>query len=131
MNRDELLARGIHLFNHRQYFECHEVWEELWTPERGPRRLFLQALIHFAVALHHRERGNVTGAVRQLGKGLHKLAAYLPSCEGIDTARLHREGLRVLDCLETGAAECEYPLIHLSGTDNRLLSSVDSRSCKH
>jgi len=31
MNGDELLARGIQLFNSRRYFECHEVWEELWN----------------------------------------------------------------------------------------------------
>ena len=65
--------RGIHLFNSRQFFECHEVWEEVWTPERGPRRLFLQSLIHFAVGLYHTERGNPVGAGRQLRKGLRKL----------------------------------------------------------
>ena len=46
---DERVLHGIELFNSRQYFVCHEVLEEVWTPERGPRRLFLQALIHFAV----------------------------------------------------------------------------------
>lgn len=108
---DELLQRGIHLFNTRQYFACHEVWEEAWTPEHGPRRLFLQALIHFAVALYHSERANPTGAGRQLGKGLRKLAAYLPSCEGIDTARLHAEGAAVLHHIEAGEA-FDHPLIH-------------------
>ena len=58
-----------------------------------PRRLFLQSLIHFAVGLYHAERGNPVGAARQLRKGLRKLAGYLPACEGIDTARLHAEGL--------------------------------------
>jgi predicted metal-dependent hydrolase len=110
---EALLERGIHLFNSRQYFECHEVWEDVWTPERGPRRLFLQALIHFAVGLYHCERGNPVGAGRQLRKGLRKLAGYLPSCEGIDTARLHREGLMVLQSIEAGAP-FEHPRIHLS-----------------
>jgi predicted metal-dependent hydrolase len=110
---DVLLERGIHLFNTRQFFECHEVWEEVWTPERGPRRLFLQALIHFAVGLYHTERGNPVGAARQLRKGLRKLAAYLPHCEGIDTARLHGEGLIVLERIEAGTA-FEYPQIHQS-----------------
>ena len=39
---DRLLRRGIQLFNDGEFFECHEVLEEAWTPERGPRRLFLQ-----------------------------------------------------------------------------------------
>ncbi len=110
---DQLVQRGIQLFNSRRFFECHEVWEEAWTPERGPRRVFLQSLIHFAVALHHAERFNAVGAGRQLRKGLRKLAGYLPCCEGIDTARLHAEGLIALERIEAGA-EFEPPLIHLS-----------------
>jgi predicted metal-dependent hydrolase len=109
---DELVQRGIHLFNTRQFFECHEVWEAVWTPERGPRRLFLQSLIHFAVALYHVERANPVGATRQLRKGLRKLAPYLPACEGIDTARLQSEGQVVLERIETGEP-FDVPRIHL------------------
>jgi predicted metal-dependent hydrolase len=112
---DERLQHGIHLFNTRHFFECHEVWEEVWTPERGPRRLFLQALIHFAVAMHHAERSNPVGATRQLRKGLRKLNAYLPACEGIDTGRLHAEGQIALKRIEAGAA-FEVPQIHLTPT---------------
>ena len=88
---DALLDRGIQLFNRGEYFECHEALEEAWMPERGPRRLFLQGLIHVAVGLYHHRRGNSLGATRQLRKALRKLAAYLPSCEGVDTARLYRD----------------------------------------
>jgi predicted metal-dependent hydrolase len=111
---NERVERGIHLFNNREFFECHEVLEEEWTPERGARRLFLQSLIHMAVGLYHAERGNPVGAIRQLRKGLKKLAGYLPSCEGIDTARLHREALAVLQALEAGVQGFERPRIHLS-----------------
>lgn len=110
---DELVLRGIHLFNSRQFFACHEVWEEAWTPQHGPRRLFLQSLIHVAVGLYHTERGNPVGALRQLRKGLRKLGAYLPACEGIDTARLHLDAVIALESIEAGAP-MEYPRIHLS-----------------
>ena len=59
---------------------------------RGPRRLFLQALIHFAVAFYHQQRRNRLGAERQLRKALRKIERYLPLYEGVDTATLHREG---------------------------------------
>jgi len=110
---DPLLERGIALFNHGEYFECHEVLEEAWTPERGVRRLFLQSLIHMAVGFYHSERGNPVGAVRQLRKGLRKLGGYLPACERVDTARLEREVSRVLVAIEGGEAVSGYPLIHL------------------
>src|SRR5437660_9619516 len=97
---DDLLQRGIRLFNGGEFFECHEVLEEAWTPERGPRRAFLQSLIHMAVGSYHLERGNPVGAVRQLRKGLRKLGAYLPEYEGVDTQRLACDALRFLQRIE-------------------------------
>ena len=108
------LQRGIHLFNEGEFFECHEVLEEAWTPERGPRRLFLQSLIHMAVGLYHAERGNAAGAERQLRKGLRKLSAYLPACEGVDTARLHGEATAALSRIHEGGTVAKMR-IHLAG----------------
>jgi len=108
-----LLERGIALFNGGEYFECHEVLEAAWTPERGPRRLFLQALIHVAVGFYHHARGNPLGAMRQLRKALRKLAAYLPVWERVDTARLGREVRAVLAAIEAGEAVPGYPRIHV------------------
>jgi predicted metal-dependent hydrolase len=109
---DPLLRQGIHLFNHREFFECHEVLEEAWTPQRGPRRLFLQALIHVAVGFYHCQRGNPPGARGQLSKALRKLAPYLPFCEGIDTGRLYREAQERLARIEAGETVDEFPKIH-------------------
>ncbi len=102
------------MFNNRQLFRCHEVLEEAWAAETGPRRVFLQSLIHLAVAFYHSQRNNPTGAGRQLRKGLRKLAAFLPSCEGIDTGRLHRDALAALERIEAGALGFDYPQIHIS-----------------
>jgi predicted metal-dependent hydrolase len=110
---DPLLQHGIALFNRGEYFECHEVLEEAWTPERGARRLFLQSLIHMAVGFYHHQRGNPEGASRQLRKGLRKLGAYLPVCERVDTARLEREVRLVLREIERAAAVSGYPRIHV------------------
>jgi predicted metal-dependent hydrolase len=114
---DERLQKGINLFNGGEFFHCHEVLEEAWTPERGPRREFLQALIHVAVGFYHCQRGNSPGACGQLRKGLRKLAEYLPECEGMDTERLYRETLSVLERIEAGAAVPEYPRIFISGSN--------------
>jgi predicted metal-dependent hydrolase len=111
---DPLLEHGIALFNRSEYFQCHEVLEEGWTPERGPRRLFLQSLIHMAVGFYHGQRGNPVGAARQLRKGLRKLAAYLPVCESVDTAHLDREVRLVLEQIEAGEAVSSYPRIQVT-----------------
>jgi len=112
---DHLLQEGIELFNRGEYFECHEVLEVAWTPERGPRRLFLQALIHVAVGFYHHRRGNPVGACRQLRKALRKLEAYLPVYEGVETGRLHAAAAAVLGAIEAGRTVEVYPTIDLAG----------------
>lgn len=93
--------RGIELFNLGEYFECHEVLEEIWTPAVNPERRFLQSLIHFAVGMYHHRRDNPAGAFRQLSKGLRKIQDYLPEWDGIDTSQVERD---LRSCLRT--VEC-------------------------
>jgi len=102
LTREPLYLRGIGLYRAGEFFACHEVLEELWTPMRGPHRLFLQALIHFAVAFYHQQRLNPLGAQRQLRKALRKIEPYLPVYEGVDTATLHREGQACLLRIQAG-----------------------------
>lgn len=99
------VREGVRLFNQGEFYEAHEVWESMWTEERGARRLFLQALIHMAVGLHHERLGNRYGAERQLRKGLRKLAGYLPCHEGMDTRALYRVVLaRVEGPIQSGVS---------------------------
>ncbi len=80
---EALLAEGVALFNSRRFFECHDVWEELWNDLRGPERIVVQGLIHAAVGCYHAENGNVRGAVSQLGKALAKLPTSGPCPFGL------------------------------------------------
>ncbi len=113
LRQDPVFQRGIQLYREGAFFECHEVLEDLWRPMRGPHRLFLQSLIHFAVAFYHQQRRNPVGAERQLRKGLRKLSGYLPSYEGLDTAALQREGQACLERIMAGDRP-EPPLLLLS-----------------
>lgn len=110
---DHRLLRGCELFNQGRFFEAHEELEAAWAECRGEERLFLQGLIHFAVAFHHHRNGNLAGASRQLRKGLKKLAGYLPSHSGIDTGALYRECAAALERMEAGGEPAGYPRIRL------------------
>jgi hypothetical protein len=107
----KLFQRGVELFNHGEFFECHEALEELWTPTRPPERWFLQSLIHFAVGLYHHERGNRLGASRQMKKGLSKICGYLPEWGGVRTARLEREMRGCLEINDAGGVIQAFPKI--------------------
>jgi uncharacterized protein len=75
---DNCFERGLALFNAGQFFECHEVWEEVWKRSSGAEKLFYQGLIQAAVALLHAERGNMRGAASIWAKARQKLEP-LPS----------------------------------------------------
>lgn len=71
-----------------EYFDCHEVLEVLWRRTSDEHRLFYQGLIHCAVALHHAECSNATGAFRQWVRADAKLRRYAPLYEGVDVDAL-------------------------------------------
>ncbi len=102
---------GIELFNNGDFFECHEVLEEVWTDSQQPDRWFLQALIHFAVGFYHHGRSNRNGAVRQLRKGLRKIGGYLPTWDGVQTAEISAAVRRRLERIEADESFDEYPRI--------------------
>ena len=46
-------AEGVSLFNSGQYYECHDVLEELWHSSSEPRRSILHGILQCSVALYH------------------------------------------------------------------------------
>jgi hypothetical protein len=61
---DPRYLAGILLFNDRDFFEAHEVWEDLWADSHGDERRFVQGLLQAAVGLYHYSGGNLAGAVK-------------------------------------------------------------------
>lgn len=108
-----LFRRGVALFNQREFYECHEVLEDLWRVSVSPRRIFIQAVIHFAVAFHHHQQGNTRGAQGQLRKGLRKMAGYPGEYQGVRAAELYRAGQRCLELIQNGSGISDFPVIEL------------------
>jgi hypothetical protein len=59
----KLYLTGIQLFNEHEYFEAHEVWEDIWHEAYGTKYEFYQGMIQCAVALEHYARSNPRGVV--------------------------------------------------------------------
>lgn len=81
---------GIELFNRQNFFEAHEVLEDVWRDARNPDRKFLQSLIQVAVALHHHSRGNLVGARSLLARATRNLEPYPDRFGGINLRLLRR-----------------------------------------
>jgi predicted metal-dependent hydrolase len=58
----EQYREGLRLFNEEEFFECHDVLEELWSETVGADRKFLQGLIQASIALFHFGNENFGGA---------------------------------------------------------------------
>jgi predicted metal-dependent hydrolase len=80
---DRLYVDFIYYFNiERDYFECHEVMEELWL-EEGRKPLY-QGLLQIAVGLYHHWNGNVGGSIKLFSQGIDKLEHFSSPTLGID-----------------------------------------------
>src|SRR2546428_5738622 len=69
------LEEGTALFNRRQFFEAHEVWEDGWRIADGRDRLLLHGLIQVAAGFHKLQCGQPGGCATLLSKGAGKLAS--------------------------------------------------------
>ena len=81
---DPRYLAGIVLFNRGDFFEAHEVWEELWMETHGPEKPFVQGLIQAAVGLCHFCNGNVRGAVKLYHSSRGYMDRFAPRFWGLD-----------------------------------------------
>ena len=101
---DHLYVEFLYYFNvERDYFECHEVMEELWL-EEGRNPLY-QGLLQIAVGLYHHRNGNVSGAIKLLEQGIDKLEFFPRLTMGIDLGRLVDDAKAYLAGLENDDRE--------------------------
>lgn len=80
---DPRFLEGITLFNRGEFFDAHEVWEDLWRDCASADRRFFQALIQAAVAAYHHGRGNAAGATRLLRSGRAYMEPFRPTYLGL------------------------------------------------
>jgi predicted metal-dependent hydrolase len=88
---DPRYLAGILHFNRRDFFEAHEVWEDLWMESTAPERRFYQALIQAAVALYHFGNGNLRGAAKLYRSSRDYMAPYGSPYLGLDAAAFWRQ----------------------------------------
>ncbi|MFD0674272.1 DUF309 domain-containing protein [Cohnella sp. GCM10027633] len=121
---DERYFAFISYFNtDRDYFECHEVMEEMWLEEG--RHPLLQGLLQAAVGLHHWHNDNFTGAVKLMEAGLAKLSAYADVVLGLDLARLRGDLSTALGSLAERPADAPFAAFELVVRDEQLIRAVE------
>ena len=64
---------GLDLFNSGEFYDCHEVLEELWGDLHGEEKLLVQGLIQAAVGFYHLRTANLPGARSLFRKAIQKM----------------------------------------------------------
>tara|TARA_B100000700_G_C15022627_1_gene846508 strand:- start:1245 stop:1658 length:414 start_codon:yes stop_codon:yes gene_type:complete len=85
---DERFTRGLELFNKAQWYEAHDIFEDLWHELQGPERKSIQGILQIAVAQLHLERGNLKGATILYGEGLGRLRSLGTPNLGLNMEKL-------------------------------------------
>lgn len=110
-NVDRAFLRGLHLFNDADFFEAHELWEDVWRAAPEQEKKFLQGLIQLAVGLHHHSTGNRVGAQSLLERGARNLSHYPKNFGGIDLSTLLDEVAACRQALVDGSPLPALPRI--------------------
>ncbi len=108
---DPRYLEGIRYFNDCEFFEAHEVWEDLWADVQGEPRKFYQGLIQAAVCLHHFGNGNIRGARKLFHSSRKYLEPYGPSYLGMDVERFLEQMAHC--CAEVVASDEEFPNLEI------------------
>jgi hypothetical protein len=105
--------RGLALFNQGEFFDAHEVLEDVWRPAPEAERKFLQGLIQVAVGLHHHSRGNLVGCRSLLARAHRNLSLYPAEHQGVDLAALRNTLLEWTAALESNHPVPPPPKVRL------------------
>jgi hypothetical protein len=106
---DSRYLAGVLFFNAHDFFEAHEVWEELWMESHGDERKFVQGLIQAAVGLFHFSGGNLGGAVKLYRSSRDYMAPCGSPFMGLDSDAFWRR-----------MEECFRPLLSTANPDRSL-----------
>ncbi len=108
---DAAYQHGLELFNRGEFFDAHEVLEDVWRAAPAGEKKFLQGLIQVAVGLHHHSRGNREGARSLLARAHRNLSAYPARHGGIDLAALRACLEQWVSALQQGTSVPALPRI--------------------
>jgi predicted metal-dependent hydrolase len=98
MNYSYLYLLFMYYFNvKRDYYECHDVMEELWMEER--RDKFYQGLLQVAVGLYHFRWNNLKGSILLFEGAVEKLEPYPEFMGGIHLKKIRDEAEEYLEKL--------------------------------
>ena len=89
--KEQLFFDGLQAYEEKDFFEAHELWEELWSEYYLDDKTFIQGLIQLAVSFVHLGNGNLNGAKSLMKKSADKFSSYSGLHRGINIDQLKQQ----------------------------------------
>ena len=93
---ETLFEEGKSKYLRGEYFDAHEIWEDLWSNYYLIDRKLIQGLIQLCVSLVHLDNGNLKGAKSLLKKSIEKFSQFEKTDRSINL-KLLKEDLITLE----------------------------------
>lgn len=93
---ETLFEEGKSKYLKGEYFDAHEIWEDLWSDYYLIDRKLIQGLIQLCVSLVHLDNGNLKGAKSLLKKSIEKFSQFEKTDRSINL-KLLKEDLITLE----------------------------------
>ena len=102
MRHEEIFKQAQSTFNAGDYFEAHELLEDIWQDIRlndpqNPELNSLQALIQLAVSLHLISVDRIVGAQKVVQRARNNIDNSSSSYKTVDLEALYQKIIRFLD----------------------------------
>lgn len=131
MDFDEY-RRGVALFNRAEFFQAHEVLEDIWRAAPMEDKKFLQGVVQVAVAFHHYSTGNFVGMRSVMERAMRNMSGHPQRIEVIKLAPLMRSLAQWREAMDNGQPHPQPPRMELApGVLEPPHSAVSGRSRNH
>ena len=111
--KEQLFFDGLWAYKEKDFFEAHELWEELWSEYYLVDRTLIQGLIQLAVSFVHLGNGNLNGAKSLLNKSAEKFSSFSGVHRGINIDNLKNQIMEIKNEYEQLMTVDEFDWAHI------------------
>ena len=111
--KEQLFFDGLQAYEEKDFFEAHELWEELWSEYYLDDKTFIQGLIQLAVSFVHLGNGNLNGAKSLLNKSADKFSSFSGVHRGINIDNLKKKIMEIKNEYEQLMTVDEFDWAHI------------------
>ena len=111
--KERLFFEGLQAYEEKDFFEAHELWEELWSEYYLADRTLIQGLIQLAVSFVHLGNGNLNGAKSLLNKSAEKFSSFSGVHRGINIDNLKKQIMEIKNEYEQLMTVDEFDWAHI------------------